>query len=228
MRLRKIPMETLKEMESKGFYELMPYTHKNPLVRWIFWKRLESMLNMAPRGKRVLDFGSGSGVLLPSLSKNFEEVFAQDLEIGALEYVRNKYNLENVKIVKANEGVKEGDKRVTVNRVELPYEDNFFDIVFAADVLEHFSDPEQIQKEFRRVLKKDGYLIVSGPTENLIYKISRRLIFWYWKKKEDHFLTVDDLMKISEKVFSVDRRKSLPNSLITGFKVYRARNENGK
>ena len=105
---------------------------------------------------------------------------------------------------------------------EIKQNKDFFKGV-AADVLEHFSNPSQIQEEFKRVLKNGGYLVISGPTENLVYRISRRLIFWFWKKKEDHLSNVNDLIDISEKLFDLEECKSLPNSLIAGFKVYKSR-----
>lgn len=215
MRLVKIPKERLEHMKSLGFNELDPYTHKNPLVKWLFWKRLETMLDLARESKasRVLDFGAGSGILMPSLSKNFKEVYSLDLNTKSLEYVKKDNNLSNVVITKGT-----GEDK-------LPYEDNFFDIVFAADVLEHLQDSIRIQKEFKRVLKRNGLLIISGPTENLIYKIARRAIYWFWKKKEDHFSNIDEIIGKSRKLFKVEEIKVLPFALIPGFKVYRAKNE---
>lgn len=210
MKIIKIPLDDLKYMKSKGFKELIPYTHKNPLVRWVFWKRLEVMLNLANHfDSRVLDFGAGSGVFMPSLSKNFEEVYCLDSKTDALNYVKEKYQLNNVKIIKS-----EGNK--------LPFKNNFFDIIFAADVLEHFRDSTKIQREFRRVLKINGCLIVSGPTENFIYKLSRKIMFGY-KKPTDHYTNAKEIIKKSAELFEMEEIKTIPSKIIPGFRIYRAR-----
>ena len=127
MKIFKIPINILKDMNSRGFIEITPYIHKNLLVRWLFWKRLKTALSLAEKAERVLDFGAGSGIFMPTLSKNFPEVYSLDLDTRALNYVKDKFKLENVKIV-------QGEK------VGLPFKDEFFDIVFATDVLEHFKE----------------------------------------------------------------------------------------
>jgi ubiquinone/menaquinone biosynthesis C-methylase UbiE len=210
MRLVKIPIEALKEMKSKGFNELVPYTHTNLLVRWIFWKRLETIIHFSPSAEKVLDFGAGSGVFLPTLSSNFKEVNALDLNTNSLKYVKERFGLDNVKVIQGKES-------------KLPFKDNTFDVIFAADVLEHFHDCEPVLKEFNRVLKNNGHIVISGPTENFIYRLSRRVIFWFFKKKEDHFSNIDQIIKKAEKYFIIERVKVLPSKLIAGFKVFRAK-----
>lgn len=211
MKLIKLPANQLKCMESQGFIELRPYTHANPIVRWLFWKRLETMLKLSAStkdAKRVLDFGAGSGVFMPTLSKNFSEVYSLDINTASLEHVKNFYPLSNVRIIKGY-----GDT--------LPFKDNFFDLIFAADVLEHFKNSEHIQKEFKRVLKKNGSIIVSGPTENLFYVLARKFIYKH-KKPADHYTNVQEIMKISSSLFKIEKAKILPFLLIPGFKVYKA------
>lgn len=209
MNLLKIPIDVLKEMKSLGFIELTPYIHKNPIIRWLFWKRLYVALNLAEKKEKVLDFGAGSGIFMLSLAKNFKKVYSLDLDTRSLEYVKKRYKLKNVKIIK---GATTG----------LPFKDEFFDIIFATDVLEHFRNSEKIQNEFKRVLKKNGCLIASGPTENLIYRLARE--FMYRRKKPiDHYTNVEDIIKKSGKIFKIEKIKILPFSLIPGFKIYRAR-----
>jgi ubiquinone/menaquinone biosynthesis C-methylase UbiE len=48
---------------------------------------------------------------------------------------------------------------------KLPYDDAFFDIVHANQVIEHLSDTDMFISEIYRVLKPNGYVIIS--TENL-------------------------------------------------------------
>ncbi|QGT99248.1 hypothetical protein SYNTR_0655 [Candidatus Syntrophocurvum alkaliphilum] len=46
----------------------------------------------------------------------------------------------------------------------LPYENEFFDIVNCLDVLEHTYNPEKVLKEFSRVLKPGGKIFITVPT----------------------------------------------------------------
>lgn len=211
MRLIKIPLKDLRMMKKMGFKELVPYTHKNCLVRWIFLKRLNTMLKLIENYKnaeRVLDFGAGSGIFMPSLSKYFKEVYVFDINVATLEYVKMKYNLENVTI-----SISDSNK--------LPYKDSFFDIIFAADTLEHFKDSRDIQKELRRILKNEGCLIISGPTENFVYILCRK-IFYKYKKPLDHYTDIKNVMERTKELFKINKVKILPNLLIRGFEVYRA------
>jgi 2-polyprenyl-3-methyl-5-hydroxy-6-metoxy-1,4-benzoquinol methylase len=50
-----------------------------------------------------------------------------------------------------------------------------FDLVIALDVLEHVEDLPGTLAQLLRLLKKGRRLVVSGPTENALYRFGRRL-----------------------------------------------------
>jgi 2-polyprenyl-3-methyl-5-hydroxy-6-metoxy-1,4-benzoquinol methylase len=50
-----------------------------------------------------------------------------------------------------------------------------FDCIIALDVLEHIEDLSEFVALAQRVLKKDGFVVVSGPTENILYQIGRKI-----------------------------------------------------
>lgn len=214
MNLTKFTLGTLKSLQTEGVQEISYYAHSNPLVRWIFWRRLETVAKLVPsvdEDSKVLDFGAGSGILTFNLAKNFKKIHAFDLKTESLHFIKKKYNLENVSVDKA-EGFK------------LPYDDNYFDLIFAADVLEHMHDSTETQNEFRRVLKKGGCLIVSVPTENWIYDVARKAMAWH-QKPVDHYSDAKTVIGVSRKIFNVEKIITLPVRAIPGFKVYRAKKE---
>lgn len=45
----------------------------------------------------------------------------------------------------------------------LPYEDGFFDAVYAGEVLEHLFDPDSFLEDLARVLRPNGVLVLSTP-----------------------------------------------------------------
>lgn len=53
----------------------------------------------------------------------------------------------------------------------LPYEDNFFDVVYSKSVIEHFYYPEKIVQEMYRVLKPGGIVITLCPDWEFNYRI---------------------------------------------------------
>ena len=50
-----------------------------------------------------------------------------------------------------------------LNKEKIPREDNSFDIIIAGEVLEHTINPYKVVKEFHRILKQNGILILSVP-----------------------------------------------------------------
>ena len=62
---------------SEGFESIgITYISNNPIISYIWWSRLQAMIDLASKVKaeKVLDFGCGEGVLLPSLS-NIYNIF---------------------------------------------------------------------------------------------------------------------------------------------------------
>ena len=53
---------------------------------------------------------------------------------------------------------------------KLPYEDNFFDMVYSKSVIEHFYYPNIILEKAYRVLKPGGLIITLTPEWQYIYK----------------------------------------------------------
>jgi 2-polyprenyl-3-methyl-5-hydroxy-6-metoxy-1,4-benzoquinol methylase len=139
------------------------YTHRNPLIRWIFWQRHRHIFRLAALqpNQRVLDFGTGTGALLPSLCSVTENIHATDLRDDIARYLVARRGL-----------------RVTFHsprNLNTALSDNSFDVIIAADVLEHIEEPElsEYLRLFGRKLIKQGRLIVSIPTENSLYKVGR-------------------------------------------------------
>ena len=57
---------------------------------------------------------------------------------------------------------KDTDKNFyTFDGIDIPFEDNYFDIIYSNQVFEHVRYPEALLKEIHRVLKPNGYFIGS-------------------------------------------------------------------
>jgi 2-polyprenyl-3-methyl-5-hydroxy-6-metoxy-1,4-benzoquinol methylase len=145
---------------------LPAYSHKNPFIDYLFWKRLHvacAFANKKKEARRVLDFGCGSGFLSYVLAKNGCEVYSADIEFSPLRLVQERIDFPaGIQFI-------EGD----ILGKNLP--ENHFDLIFAMDVLEHIENTTEYIALFKKLLAPGGIIVVSGPTENWLYKIGRKL-----------------------------------------------------
>lgn len=143
------------------------YSHANPLINWLFWKRLHTVMSYVEQGapyERVLDFGCGSGVMLQFLAEVSKHVVATDIDLLPLENMKRHIPLAaNVQVYDASEA----------SIAHLPAAS--FDLIIALDVLEHVKDLSRTLTELLGLLKPRAQLIVSGPTENMLYRVGRKL-----------------------------------------------------
>jgi ubiquinone/menaquinone biosynthesis C-methylase UbiE len=88
-------------------------------------------------------------------------------------------------------------------------------------ILEHLSDLTKALSEIRRVLKKEGGLIVLIPTENFIYRLGRAItVKKYMEKKfnidydklvkEEHVNECGYVMKELKKHFTINKIVGVP------------------
>lgn len=98
----------------------------------------------------TLDIGCGSGMFaLEYLPTHSKRVYGIDVNEKFLKYLQ-KYQKQNTVFMWAN-------------AEELPFTNELFDAVLCTEVLEHFKNDKKAINEIIRVLKKNGYLILSTP-----------------------------------------------------------------
>ena len=143
----------------------------------------EAVLEMMEKSKkgRVLDAGAGEGALTKRLLDMGFDVEACDLDPD-----RFKVSSINCRNVDLNE--------------DLPYESKSFDYVISIETIEHLHDPWHLISECGRILRKDGWLILTTPN---IMSITSRLRFFLfgefsyfrhielWREPEDTIQKLD-------------------------------------
>lgn len=105
------------------------------------------------RGSKVLDVGTGTGVLIPFLADAVGPagtVVAVDFAAEMLAVARKNYPWPNVQYIEAE---------VTA----LPFPDETFDEVICNSAFPHFADCRQAAKEMARVLRAGGRIAVCHP-----------------------------------------------------------------
>jgi methionine biosynthesis protein MetW len=112
---------------------------------------------------QILDVGCGDGLFMDRLRAALKD--KDDVHIWGVDY--SKYKLKKAK--ERGHDVKWCDLEKG-----LPFEDETFDVVYAAELIEHLYNPDFFLEECYRVLKKDGVVIISTPNLHAWYN---RLLF---------------------------------------------------
>ena len=181
MKFVRPPLNTLREVLGSDVRKTMDvsldvYCAENWLFREFFWMRLWLLVLLmgwfSKGSKTCLDFGGGSGVLIPSLRTGFDHVSLIDINTTHAEKLKERLQINNVSIV-------------TEDIAAFDFPDGSFDAIVAADVLEHFETLAIPIGKIRKWLAENGYLFTSQPTENLGYRVFRRV--FGKQKPDDHY-----------------------------------------
>lgn len=110
-------------------------------------ERLRYCLPESIEGKTILDIGCGPGVQIPYLAPKNTLIGLDISKHALLRAKKNGYiGLE-----------------ANLDGCHLPFQDGQFDIVVATDILEHLFGPLEVLQEIRRVLKPNGFALISVP-----------------------------------------------------------------
>ena len=155
------------------------------------------------KNKKVLDLGGRDG----TLTKHFIEknhVTLADIDENALKYAKKNYKVKTMK--------------VDLNQ-SLPFEDNSFDVVVMAEVLEHLPYPNITLSEIRRVLKTNGKFIGNLP---LAYDLKDRWQIIRGRKllisgdpTHLQFLSYEDVKKLMSKFFNIEEITILKGGILS-------------
>ena len=172
------------------------YSNPNPLMSFLFWKRISrAMQHIEQKGDlgTVLDFGCGSGVMLPFLTEQAKEVIAVDIDLAPLRRLEKHIDFD--------EKIRFSDSPANISP-------NSLDLIIALDVLEHVDNLDEIFAQLSPLLAPDGEIIVSGPTENIFYKLGRFLAGPTYSG-DYHVRNIYDIQKIAKKHFKIKNLATL-------------------
>lgn len=119
-------------------------------LRWLQWPAIRQML-ACEYGQSVLDLGCGSAYYASLIARRpAVAVYGADVSFGT-----------DVKEFAARHAV----SLIRVDGQRLPFRDGVFDRVLMSSLLHMVPDPKTLLREARRVLSKDGLLILSVPND---------------------------------------------------------------
>ncbi|PWJ66785.1 demethylmenaquinone methyltransferase/2-methoxy-6-polyprenyl-1,4-benzoquinol methylase [Rathayibacter iranicus NCPPB 2253 = VKM Ac-1602] len=100
------------------------------------------------RGERILDVGAGTGTSSASLARSGAHVVAADFSPGMIEVGRRRQaGNERIEFVHAD-------------AMDLPFEDDSFDVVTISFGLRNVAEPRTALAEFFRVVKPGGRIVI--------------------------------------------------------------------
>lgn len=97
---------------------------------------------------KVMDLGCGAGDSLGYFKEKYPNVIWTGLDINKSPEIEEK--------------IKIGGEFHIYDGIHIPFEDNYFDLIFCNQVFEHVRFPADLLKEVKRVLKPNGYFIGSA------------------------------------------------------------------
>jgi len=116
------------------------------------------------KNSKILDIGTGSGVIAYELGKISKNVYSVDVV--------------DERIVKDNFVFKK------IKDAKLPFKNNEFDIIISNHVMAHVRNDEMHLKEIRRVLNKDGVVYLSMLNKLWLLEPNFNLLFLSWLPKK--------------------------------------------
>lgn len=151
-------------MPVKDYYDATKWNLGNE-DRDLFEREQKSLeyIKQHKAAKEILDVGCGDGLFMDKLRDALSD--RKKVAIWGVDY--SKYKLK-----KAEE---KGHKVKWCDLEKgLPFEDNTFDVIYAAELIEHLYNPDFFLEECYRVLRKGGVVIISTPNLHAWYN---RMLF---------------------------------------------------
>lgn len=120
----------------------------------------EMIIRQVPKtAKSILDLGCGSAWVAEYFCPKGVEVYSMDISVGNPTRALQKYPFEN-------------HAALVADVYALPFQNEVFDCIIAAEVMEHTPDPKLFITSLLRVLKPGGTLIITTPyNENIIHSL---------------------------------------------------------
>ena len=113
---------------------------------------------------RCLDVGCASGFMISEIAKKFPDAsyYGLDAYDGSIAYAKKQYPSITFKVANAE---------------KIPYKDASFDLLVCYETIEHIEYPAKALKEMKRVLQKNGTVILAMDSGNVAF----RSIWYVWE-----------------------------------------------
>jgi len=137
-------------MENPYFDTRFKYTSERNEIWKVLCRYLQRFI---PESSRVIDIGAGYCYFINNI--NASEKYALDVDPKVLNYANDDVN------------------KVIGTASDTKFEDDFFDVVFLSNLLEHLSNDEIMQTlgELNRITKEGGVVIIISPNFKYCFRV---------------------------------------------------------
>jgi 2-polyprenyl-3-methyl-5-hydroxy-6-metoxy-1,4-benzoquinol methylase len=161
-----IAHEAKEEAEFWNFYwkDRIDYISKKGIPwefngKWqnnLYFKQLQAFnaLSGDVKNKKILEAGSGSGLISIQQVERGAEVYLTDITTSSLNYA---------KAIHSYLKIENPIHPYCSDSFNLCFDDNSFDIVWNNGVIEHYDNPDKMISEMKRVVKPNGKIILAVP-----------------------------------------------------------------
>lgn len=167
--------------------------------------------------KDVLDVACGEGYGSAMIANVARSVVGVDISSEAIIHASAAYKKENLVF---HEG----------SASKLAFSDGSFDVVVSFETVEHLAEQEQMIAEIRRVLRPDGFLVISSPNRPVYSEESGE--YNEFHVKELDFKELDDLLKTNFPRIQYYGQRMLMGSVIQPLRhaesTFRSWHDNGE
>lgn len=126
----------------------------------------------------ILDVGCGNGLLLSTLIKQLPlrhpdlRIDFYGLDVDDSHVQEKGFFAKTVSLLRATDPSVAWEEKVklTQSDVPWPFEDNFFDIIFSNQVMEHVFNQSYFLNEIKRTMHKDGYSFHLYPLKHDVFE----------------------------------------------------------
>jgi len=177
-------------------YDYLKKREKNPFTKYRLNRRMKEIFKTlksisSNKKIKVLDVGANDGKMMAFLKSKLDNI----IDIAGIEpnerYINAKVSDLNI---------------VRAGCENIPFSDGEFDVVILASVVEHIGDIERGISEVKRVLKNNGYMVISFVNP-FLDKIASLIGF----KPDDHlrrFTKKEMALFLKERGFNIIETKS--------------------
>ena len=192
--------------------QIMPeYRSVNPLVRWLFNKRLDIAMGFLSgcKPKCLLDVGCGNGEFIKRVIREYSRQCSVKAAVHGIDTNNNVRSLSKYTAFF-------GGSVRTGSILHSSYPPEMFDFVTALDTLEHIEELSAAVNKIWHVLTPGGYLVTSEPTESRLYRFLRFLLKGTFSEKKgpcagEHYYTAEQVdLEIQSLGFQRIKNRKIP------------------
>lgn len=149
-------------MNTKERFDEWSKTYDSSLLQKIFFnptheRMLKEILPRLKQGSRILDVACGTGqfeIKLFQATRLYLDIHGTDISEGMIEKAKEKIDFAIWKVAEAD---------------NLPYEDDYFDVVVCSHAFHHFPRQLVALHEMKRVVKSGGIVIICDGHKDSIW-----------------------------------------------------------